>query len=597
MNVNVLLTFAVLGLALVLFIWNRLRADVVGLIVLATVVLLGLVEPATAVSGFSNEAVITVAAMFVLSSGLLRTGAIDVLGRAVSRLGGRSELRLLLVSLVIVVPLSAFINNTPVVVVMVPVVMGIARQTGATPSRLLMPISFASQLGGTLTLIGTSTNLLVAGLIVELGLPRLQLFDITLPALILTAIGLVYLITIGRRLLPVRESAADLVATYELREYMTVLRVQTDSPLVGRSLRESRLRENLGLNVVAIDRDGQRISTPRGGVQIQAGDVLIAGGRVADIARIADVEHLEILGAEPKVAIFGPAGDEAPRDTRLAELIVPPRSPVIGRTLRQLHFRGRYGVPVLGMQRHGISLNEALGDVPLRAGDTLLIEGLPSELQQLHDSGDLALLGALDLPTRRRRKMKLAVGIMAIVMAIAAFELLPIMIASILGVIAMFVTGCVKPDEAYEDVDWMVIVLLGSLIPLGVAMQSSGTAALIAKQVLALTGDLGPYGVLAAFYVLTSLLTEIISNNAAAVVLTPIAVATAASIEVSPLPFVIAVMFAASNSFMTPVGYQTNTFVYAPGGYRFSDFMRVGTPLGILIAAAAVAVIPVFFPF
>ena len=598
MSSDVYLTLGVLVLALLLFMWNRLRADVVGLIVLATVVLLGLVEPGRAVSGFSNEAVVTVAAMFVLSSGLLRTGAIDLLGRAVARLSGTSELRLLVVSLAIVVPLSAFINNTPVVVVMIPVVLGLARKTGAAPSRLFMPISFASQLGGTLTLIGTSTNLLVAGLIVQLGLPSLSLFDITMPALILCGVGLLYLLTIGRLLLPTREAGSDLIATYELREYTTVLRVQPDSPLVGKSLRESRLRETMGLNVVAIDRAGRRLPVPRGGLLLQADDVLIAGGRVADIAKAAEAEHLEVLGAEPRVPIFDQSqGSEATAETRLAELIVPPRSPAIGRTLRQLHFRGRYGVPVLGMRRHGMSLHQQLGDVALRAGDMLLVEGLPSELQQLHESGDLALLGALELPTRRTRKMKIAIAVMAGVLALAAFEVLPIMIASILGVIVMFVTGCVKPDEAYEDVDWMVIVLLGSIIPLGIAMQNSGTALLIAHQVLALTGSFGPYGVLAAFYVLTSLLTEIISNNAAAVVLTPIAIATAVSIGVSPMPFVVAVMFAASNSFMTPVGYQTNTFIYAPGGYRFMDFMRVGGPLGAIIAATAVYVIPIFFPF
>lgn len=470
MTLHHYLTFGILVLALGLFVWNRIRADVVGLIILITVVLTGLVDPRSAVSGFSNEAVITVAAMFVLSSGLLRTGAIDLLGRGVARLAGTSEIRLLLVSLAIVIPLSAIINNTPVVVVMIPVVMGIARQTGSAASRLLMPISFASQLGGTLTLIGTSTNLLVAGLIVELGLPRLGLFDFTLPALIVAAAGVLYLVTIGRMLLPVREPAEDLLATYELREYITVLRVQGDSPLVGKSLRDSRLRENLGLNVVAIDRNDNRISSPRGGIVIETGDVLIAGGRVADIARIADVEHLEILGAEPRVPIFANQPENAERDTRLAELIVPPRSPVIGRTLRQLSFRGRYGVPVLGMQRHGTTLIDTFGDVSLRAGDTLLIEGTPGELQRLHESGDLALLGALDLPTRRTRKMKIAIAIMAAVTIVAALEILPIMLASIIGVVVMFLTGCVKPEEAYEDVDWMVIVLIGSLIPLGIAM-------------------------------------------------------------------------------------------------------------------------------
>lgn len=598
MTLDIALTLGILVLALALFVWNRVRADVVGLIVLAVVALLGLVTPAQAVSGFSNEAVVTVAAMFVLSSGLLRTGAIDLLGRWVSRMAGKSEIRLLLVSLAIVIPLSAFINNTPVIVVMIPIILALARERGLAPSRLFMPISFASQLGGTITLIGTSTNLLVAGLVLELGLPRIRIFDVTAPALVLCLVGVVFLLTLGRVLLPSRESGDDLAQTYELREYLTVLRVLPDSALVGQSLRDARIGETLGLNVVAIDRGNRRIHAPRGGVVVDANDILISRGKVADIAQIAETEHLEILGAQPKVPVYPP---DQPQDQqaerRLAELIVPPNSPVIGRTVRQLNFRGRYGVPVLGIQRHGSALSDKIGDVPFDAGDIVLVEGRPAELQQLHESGDLALLGALDLPPRRRRKMKIAVLVMVGVMLLAAFEVMPIMIAALTGVIVMFLTGCVRPDEAYADVDWMVLVLLGSIIPLGIAMQASGTAALIGTQVLLITGWMGPYGALAAFYVLTSLLTEMISNNAAAVVLVPIAIATATGIGVSPMPFVIAVMFAASNSFMSPFGYQTNTFIYAPGGYRFTDFFRVGAPLSVLITAAATYVIPKFFPF
>jgi di/tricarboxylate transporter len=595
---QIYLTLAVLVLALSLFLWNRLRVDVVGLILLGTVALTGLVTPREAVSGFSNEAVVTVAAMFVLSSGLLRTGVIDLLGRWVARLAGKSEIRLLLLSLGIVIPLSAFVNNTPVVVVMVPMILGLARKMNATPSRLFMPISFGSQLGGTLTLIGTSTNLLVAGLVLELGLPRIHLFDVTRPGLIMAAVGVVYLLTVGRWLLPTREATTDLVETYELRDYLTVLRVLPDSPYVGRSLRESRFGANIGLQIIGIDRGGQRIATPRGGTIIEEGDILFAEGKVSNIARIAETEHLEVVGAKEEVEVFpSEEKEESKEQARLAELIVTPRSLVIGRTLRQLNFRGRYGLPVLGIQRHGMTLHERLGDVPLDSGDILLVEGSPEDLQRLHDTTEFALLGALELPARRTRKMKLAVVIMTAVMLLAAFNVLPIMLAAILGVVGMFITGCVKPDEAYEDVDWMVLVLLGSIIPLGIAMQQSGTAQLIGQQFLLVTGWMGPYGALAGFYLLTSLLTEIISNNAAAVVLTPVAIASAAAIGVSPLPFVIAVMFAASNSFMTPIGYQTNTFIYGPGGYQFSDFMRVGAPLNALMVVTATFAIPLFFPF
>jgi di/tricarboxylate transporter len=269
----------------------------------------------------------------------------------------------------------------------------------------------------------------------------------------------------------------------------------------------------------------------------------------------------------------------------------------VGRTLRELAFRAHYGVPVLGIQRHGVSIVERMGDVELEAGDLLLVRGAADELRRIHHGRELALLGPLALPARRRHKLRLAVPIFAAVVLLAAFDVMPILESALIGTLAMFLTGCVRPEEAYEEVDWMVLVLLGSLIPLGIAMQTTGAAELVAQSLLRLTAPLGAVGTLAGIFLLTSLLTELISNNAAAVVLTPIAIATATELAVSPLPFVIAVMVAASNAFMTPIGYQTNTFVYGPGGYRFSDFLRVGGPLNVLILIAATIVIPWFFPF
>lgn len=595
---DVLLTLGVTAGALALFLWNRLRVDVVGIIVMVSLILLGLVTPREGISGFANEAVITVAAMFILSAGLLRTGAIDLLSRWAERAAAGGDFRLLVITLALVVPLSAFINNTPVVVVVIPMVLGLTRKMGLAPSKFFMPISFGSQLGGTLTLIGTSTNLLVAGLVLDLGLERIRLFDITPPALVLTAVGLLYLLTIGRWLTPTRETGTDLITTYELRDYLTGLVVGEQSPLAGRTLRDANFGSNYGLQVIGIDRGGQRISFPRGGATIMAGDILIVEGKIPDIARIEEEEHLSIAGTQPD---FPMAGEQQTEDRRrgpgLAELIVPPRSPVVGRTLSELNFRNRYGLPVLGVQRQGEPFHGRLRDVVLMPGDILLVSGAPRELRNLHETGELSLLGTVELPAKRRRKIRYSVPIIIGVVALAAFEIVPILVSSLMGVVAMFVTGCLTPDEAYEEVDWMVIILLGAIIPLGIAMQNTGTAQLIANQLLRVTQPLGLFGVLAMFYLMTSLLTELISNNAAAVVMTPIAIATAAALGVSPMPFVIAVMFAASNSFMTPIGYQTNTFIYGPGGYRFSDFIRVGGPLNLLLLLVATFVIPVFFPF
>ncbi len=615
---EIALTLAVTVGALLLFIWNRLRVDVVGIMVMAALMVTGLVTPREGISGFANEAMITVAAMFVLSGALVRTGVIDVLARQMAWLAGKSELRLIALTLLVAVPVSGFLNNTPVVIVLMPVILGIARDTGQAPSRLLMPLSFGSQMGGTLTLIGTSTNLLVAGLILDLGMDRIRLFEITPPAFLLMLLGVAYLLTVGRWLTPTREAARDPLSFQEVRRYLTGLWVKGGTPLEGRSLLELRFAEVYGLEVVAIQRDDHPVTFPTGASRIHAGDLLLVQGPAATIARVEETGYFRLAPSapgsptgdpeepevepesspEPESGVFPEVEeDEGEGELHLAEIIVPPRSRFIGRTLRNIGFRARYRLAVLAIQRHGEVQHEPVSGMALEAGDILLVRGTDRALAELHQRGEFTLLGGVTLPIRRTGKMNVAIAIMAGVILLAAFDVMPILVSAILGVIAMFVTGCITPEGAYEEVDWMVLVLLGSIIPLGIAMQNTGTAAFIAGGMLHLTAPLGLLGMLAAFYLLTSLLTELISNNASAVVLTPIAVATAASVGVSPLPFVIAVMFAASNSFMTPIGYQTNTFIYGPGGYRFSDYLRVGGPLNLLLLVAATFIIPLFFPF
>ena len=635
------------AVALVLFIWNRIRVDVVALMVMAALIVSQLVTVKEGVSGFANEALLTVAAMFVLSTALVRTGAVDELGRRLARWSAKSEFRLLAVSIGLVIPLSAFMNNTPVMLVMIPVIMGVARDMRVAPSRIFMPLSFASQMGGTLTLIGTSTNLLVAGLVLELGYDRIRLFDITAPALVLTAIGVLYLLTIGRWLTPHRTSPDDLVQAYQLREYFSVLHIEPDSPLAGTSLGDLRFGSEYGLHVVGIDRGERRIHAPRAGTILNEGDFLLVEGKIENIAKMQDAVGVRIAaptddlplparhGSFRRAQLYGPYGaqnpgeptpaepkkpepdtagvsseakdkeneaksaTEAPKPDgmRLAELLVPPRSRAVGRTILELDLRRRYGVPVLGILRHGESLRARIREVVLAPSDLLLVEGTADAFKRVQRETGLALLGAFDLPTRRRKKLPVALAIMAAVVLLASFGVMPILVSAMLGTIAVFLTGCVTPEEAYADVDWMVLVLIGSILPLGIALQSTGAAELAASETLKLVAPLGLYGVLGALFLSTSILTGFLSNAAAATILTPIAVATGVGLGVSPLPFVIAVMIAASNSFMTPIGYQTNIFILGPGGYRFADFLRMGTPLNVLIAVSATFVIPIFFPF
>ncbi len=597
MTPQIALTLGLTLVVLALFVWNRLAVEVVGLLVMAALILTRLVTPQEGISGFANEAVVTVALMLVLSAGLLRTGAIDILGRWAAAFAAKSESRLLSAIIGFIVPVSAVISNTAAVAILLPTVLGLSRTMHIAPSRLLMPLSFAGQLGGTLTLIGTSTNLLVAAIALEAGLGRIGLFDMTAPGAILTGLGVLYLFTLGRWLTPAREAPVGLVERYDLREYLTVLKVSDDSRLIGRSLADTRFGTEHGLQIVEIRRAaGERIIPPTAATTLQAGDVLVVTGRVPDIARIEEADHLTIVGVRPDLQVASNKdGEDAAPD--LAELLVTLGSPAVRRTVTQLDLRRRFGVNALALQRHGQAVHAAVGRVPLAPGDLLLVQGRPSALQALHQSGELAMLGSVQLPARRRKKVVPALLIMLAVVVLPAFGVTTILVSALLGSLAMVLTGCLTPDEAYGDIDWSVIVLLAAILPLGTAIRNTGTADWVAQGILGAVTPLGPHGVFAAIYLLAIALTSVISNGAAAVVLVPVAIAAGAELGISPMPLIIGVMFAASSSFITPIGYQTNTFIYGPGGYRFSDFFRVGAPLNLLLAIASTFVIPWFFPF
>ena len=599
MNAEAWLALAITAAAFVLFAWNRYRPDVVGLLVATTLILSGLVTPAEGVSGFANEATITVALLLVLSTGLMHTGAVDVVARQAVRLAGGSELRLLLLVVGAVVPVSAFINNTAAVAILLPALLGACRHVGAAPSRLLLPLSFASQLGGSLTLIGTSTNLLVAGLMLDLGLTRIRIFDVTPPALLVAAAGMLYLFTLGRWLTPRREASRDLLESYELHDYLTTLRILPASPLEGQSIAESRFGRVQGLTIVRVERtDGDRVGAPGAATILRAGDLLLVEGKIPDIAALQADTGVEIEGADPHLPEPGSQPvDEDEDPVRFAEVLVPPRSPASGQSLRGLRLRTRFAVSGIGLRRHGAPVRENMAAVSLRPGDVVLVQGRTSALRQLHESGELSLVGAVDLAPRRRRKMKWAVVAMAGAVLLAAFEVVPIMVGAMLGVVFLLITRTVGAEEAYREMDWMVVVLLAAILPLGLALQKSGAAAGLATALGTVAGPLGPYGLLAAVYVVTSLMTNAISNVAAAALVVPVAVALAQSAGLSPTPFAVGVMFAASNAFLTPIGYQTNMFVYGPGGYRFGDFIRVGGPLSVLTCVVSVIAIPLFMPF
>ncbi len=583
---------ATLGLcvgALILFAWNRWRFEVVGLIVLAALVVLGLLPVEDALSGFSSEATLAVAGVLFLSSGLERTGVVDMLARAIARLGGASEFKLLLALMVMTIPIGAFLNNTAVVAILLPVMFGAARQHDIAPSRLLIPLSYSSQLGGSMTLIGSSTNLLVSGILIQLGQPGFGFFQMTGPGAVLALAGVVYLLTFGRRQLPDRKSDDDEEIERPFAAFQSALIIDDTAPFIGASFSQVQSAGFEDLELKEIRRpfhEGELDPAEA----LLPGDLLLVEGTSDALKRAEQTAGL-------RMAMRRHTGEETQPDAMVVmEAVITPRSRLVGCKLPGIGPQDWFGIAFLALQRHGRQPELPTAERPLRPGDLVLVEGTRAGLNRAQQTG-LLLPVMQVMPPGPHRKWWLSSGILLAVVLLAALGIVPMVIAVLLGVIAMVLTGCIDLGETYERVDWGVIILLGSIIPLGLAMQQTGTAQLIAGLVLGATRDYGPYVVLAALYLITSVFTEFISNNAAAAVLTPVAVAVAMAIDASPIPFAMAVMFAASNSFITPIGYQTNTMVYGPGGYRFSDFARVGTPLTLILALLATAVLPLFFPF
>ena len=572
----------------VLFVSEKYPLDIVAMLGLAALLVLGLVTPAEGISGFSNPATLTVAAMFVLSAGLQRTGATAAVGRLMVRFS-RSYFTALVVIMVTVTIMSAFVNNTAAVAVFIPLVTILAARRKIAASKLLIPLSYASQFGGVCTLIGTSTNLLVSAISDEAGFGAFSLFEFTRLGLILFAAGVGFFLLFGRWLLPDRVTR-QLTAAYQLGEYITELRVRAKSPLVGKSVMETRLGEDHDITVLRVLDTGEDGWAPLRRT-VRADDILLVRGSLPDLIRLRGTMGLRI-NADFELR------DEAlqSEDLRLVQAVVAPGSRLEGRTLKETDFRNRYKALVLALQRRGETINDKLSSVRLGLGDSLLIQAHEEQIRALRRDDDLIVLdevpgGAL------RHKAPLAIGILVAVVALAAFNVLPILVSALSGCVAMVMTGVLRAEDVYRSVNWPVIFLLAGVLPLGIAMHTSGAAGFLAEHAVSLVGDMGPVAVLAAFYLLTAVMTETMSNAAAAVLLAPIAISTADQIGVDPRPLLMAITFAASTGFSTPVGYQTNTMIYIPGGYKYTDFLRAGVPLNLLFCVLSVIFIPRLWAF
>jgi di/tricarboxylate transporter len=526
--------------------------------------------------------------MFVLSAALERTGVIDHFGRWFTRAAGSSERRAFLLIMLLPLVLSPFVNNTPVVVVLMPVVLAFCRKSGIRASKLLMPLSFAAILGGTGTLVGTSTNLIVDGLAQKLGQPAFGMFEITALGAIYAAAGAVYLFVLGRRLLPAHEPFPEAMLLDLKRDFFLQATVPAGSPLIGKSILESPLVREDRASVLEIRRRGVTLRRRLDRIKLRQGDrVTVRAGSdgVGHIRRGSGLSLDEATGLTPLEK----------RKVVLVEAIVGPKAAILGRSIREIDFRARYGALVVAMHRQGEDLRRDFEETELKFGDVLLLEGLRNQIQDLLDSGDFIALSEPPQPTEPRPRAWVAVGVMAAFVGLGAAGIDPMLLA-FLGAVTVILAGCLEPSEAYGAIDWRILFLIAGMLGIGAGLESTGAAAGIAGALAEGLEPLGAVAILSAFYLLASVLTEVISNNAVAILLTPIAIDTAAELGSDPRAFLVAVMFGASASFATPIGYQTNTYVFNAGGYTVRDFLRVGLPLNLLLWAIATVCIPVFWP-
>lgn len=581
----------VLGIALVavvLFASEKIRIDALALLVLSSLAIAGLVTPQQALGGFSNPATITVAAMFVLAAGLQNSGALSGIGRLLGK--ARSPFQFLLILFLVLAVIAPFVNNTAVVAVFMPIVIAATASIGMSASKALIPLSYVSQMAGVCTLVGTSTNLLVNAMARDLGHPGFTMFEFTALGLICLAAGCLYLLTVGRWLLP-DTRGAELVEHYELGKYITELRVMPDSSLIGTSVAEAKLGEQYGVFVLELLRGDDKAWAPRA-QQLQEGDVLLARG---DWSKLDELRKEAGLEVDPQFKLQQRSFEEV--DQVLTEVMIAPRSRISGRTLGTLDPRWHHQATVLGIHRRGQVLRDKLRDVRLRVGDILLMLTPASQAAALRADHNIIVLSEREAEKPMGWRAPFALLTMALVIVVPALGWMPIAITSLAGAVAMTMAGCLNADDVYDAIDWRIIILLAGLLPLGVAMSETGAAQYLVDNTVGMVRSFGPWVALATVYLMALLLTEFMSNAAAAVLLTPIGMSTARMLDVDATPFLVAITFAASTSFATPVGYQTNTMVYGAGGYRFIDFVKVGLPLNLIFWILGVTFIPMFWPF
>jgi di/tricarboxylate transporter len=592
MTTQIAIVLALLFIALVLFSLERIPIEVVSILLVMALVLTKTLTVAEAFAGFGNDIVITIAGLFILTGGLAKTGVIDLVGRRLHRTAGESEFRMTALIMFAAAFCAAVMKNTTTTAMFLPVVLGIAARRNISPSKLLMPLAFGAILGGTCTLIGTSTNLAVSGALPRYGIQPFTMFELTRVGVVIVGVGMLYMLLLGLRLLPRRKPAESLTEQYHVRQYITEVIVLDGSPLIDKSLAEARIGDELDLTVLGILRGKERDRiAPHPRQRIKADDLLLVQGRVEDILKVKSEAGIEIKSDFELNDTYLEG-----KDTELVEAMVPRGSDFIGRTLKRLDFRRRHGVVVLAINRHGIDLLSKISRVRLRFGDVLLIQGDREQVEALAAEGQVLLLEEVSEKNPRPEKRRWALLAFGVFLFFSLTHLVPLSIAVLFGVMILLATQSVRMSEVYEIIDWRLLILIACMMSFGTAMEMTHADQYLADFIVRGTGHYGPLAVLAGFFLMTVALTQPMSNQAAALVMLPISVKTALALGLNPRTFAVTVTYAASCSFLTPLE-PACVLVYTPGRYRFVDFLKVGSLLTIAVFAIVIWLVPVFWPF
>ena len=605
MTWEILFVFALLIFAIISFIWERISADLTAITVFGILIFVSMLAESSELPTlenllgvFGNSAPLTIAAMFIVSGALQRTGAIDLLTAYLRKLVTMPYKRFVFVLVIGVAAASAFINNTPVVIVLMPIVLTLSREMGIASSKLLIPLSYASIFGGTCTLLGTSTNLLASGILRESGHAPIGMFELASVGLPIVIIGALYLVSFGNRLLPVRETLTSILSEEERKEFMTEAFVPVNSALAGKTAQEGGILKGRGIRLLEIVRHGVAVSGDPVHVKLEAGDRLVLACRPSGVAEANTIRGIS-LSERLSEGLETIATDEG----AIVEGVVAPHATIAGKTLNEINFRQRFRMVVVAIHRRGHNQRDRLGSLRLQPGDTLLMMGSSNAISGLSNSEEIILLDRPSLPARSvRAKMPIAICTSFMVVMLATLNVVPIVASVVFGVALLMLTGCVKPKDAYSSVEWSILMIIFGMLALGQAMDSTGASLMIAESMIGVIQSFAPEHLqnvimLAFIYIITSAFTEFLSNNAAVALMVPIALGIATALGIDPRPLVIGCCIAASASFATPIGYQTNTYVYGVGGYRFSDFTRVGLPLNLICFVITVSIVPFIWNF